>query len=209
MRKMILFALYAFFAQEVDAQNFNKITPTSKQRRYIAIVDHSDNLRTKGWFFAFSEDSVYLVSPNIRLMEGTKYKNPLLYEEAVAVSVTNINSISFKRKNAGLRGALIGLGAGALVGIIMGLADGDDPVQPYTGGFGDLFIGIGNALAMTAGEKAAIGAMGGGLLGAGAGAIIGAVIKKKFVIGRDKAVYNDLHNELMQRVYIPIPEQWP
>ena len=203
MKNITIISLLSFCCLAAHTQTLNDSIATKKSKPYIGIVEQMNNLKLKGWFFTMSEDSVYLLSSNTKLLEPSMYNNPFLMKETVAIPVTNINSISFKKKNAGFKGALIGLGTGALVGMIVGFAGGDDPVQPYTGGFGDLFVALGNAFAMTAGEKAAMGALSGGILGAGTGAILGAVLKKKFVIGSDKAVYNNLHDELMKKVYIP------
>ena len=55
---------------------------------------------------------------------------------------------------------------------------------------------------MTAEQKAAVGALLIGTTGALTGAIIGGLLKKKFIIGGKKDVYRDLHSELMQRLVL-------
>ena len=104
--------------------------------------------------------------------------------------------------------ALIGLGAGVVSGVIIGLASGSDKEQPYYSydqdptGLGNLFVGIENSFAMTAGEKALAGGIGLGMTGAITGAIIGAVAKKKFIIGGRKEKYRDLNDHLMKRLIV-------
>ena len=85
-----------------------------------------------------------------------------------------IGTITTHRKNAQLKGTLIGLGVGVISGVIIGFASGDDPT--YDGPINDPFTGLAVAMsemfAMTAAEKAAAYGI---LLGAG-GAITGLVI---------------------------------
>jgi hypothetical protein len=109
-----------------------------------------------------------------------------------------------KRKNSVLKGALMGLGAGMLAGAIVGLASGDDPVMSYPAddpyGIGSMFIALNNAFAMTAGQKAVLGAMTLGTTGAIIGTVIGAVAHKKFIIGGRKERFHDLQNEVMLKL---------
>ena len=55
---------------------------------------------------------------------------------------------------------------------------------------------------MTAGEKAMFGAIGLGTSGAIMGIIIGAIAKKKFIIGGKKEVYHDLQSDLMRKLIV-------
>jgi hypothetical protein len=75
--------------------------------------------------------------------------------------------VSVERKSHGWAGAGIGLVAGAALGAIAGEAAGDDPPQPCDD-VGCLFV-----IRMTANEKAAMGAIGLGLVGTIAGGIVG------------------------------------
>ncbi len=206
MKKLIIILLCACLANAATGQAVDSVMPKSP-KPHMGIVNQMDKRKLKGWLFRTSEDSVHLLSPDIRLLKASAYLQPLRYKEPMAIAANNIKTISLKKKNAGTRGALIGLGSGALIGMIGGLASGDDKVQPYTGTFNDLFIGIGNAFAMTAGEKAAAGALAGGILGAGVGALLSPVVKKKFTIGGDTKQFHDLHDELMKRSYIQLDKQ--
>ena len=107
------------------------------------------------------------------------------------------------KRNAGLKGALIGLGVGAATGAIIGFVSGDDPIEEC--GPNDFFClgaALNNAFAMTAGQKAAAGAMGLGVMGTITGFILGKVAKKKFIIGGQKDAYRDIQGELMKRLII-------
>jgi hypothetical protein len=135
----------------------------------------------------------------------TSLANPDIKDNTINIGVDQIQSISLRKKNSVLKGALIGLGVGALTGVIAGLASGDDPVQPYYSngqdpyGLGNFFVALDNSFAMTGGEKATGGAIFLGGTGAIIGAIVGAIAKKKFVIGGKKEVYRDLQGDLMKR----------
>jgi len=126
---------------------------------------------------------------------------PILY-----IPAENIRSFSLRRKNSALRGALIGFGIGAVAGIVIGLASGDDPVMEYPDpatdplGLGTFGTALNNAFAMTAEEKAIGGGIGLGATGAIIGTIIGAVAKKKFIIGGKKEKFRDLQSEIMMKL---------
>ena len=69
-------------------------------------------------------------------------------------------------------------------------------------GWGNAFIAFDNSFAMTAGEKAVAEAILLGGTGAIIGTIVGAIAKKKFIIGGNKKVYRDLQGDLMKRLII-------
>jgi hypothetical protein len=98
------------------------------------------------------------------------------------IATLEIGKVVVKKRG---RGALEGLGMGALAGAVIGFALGDDP--PCEPDPNDLF-GIGQGLCETfrlsAGEKALIGAGGGGLWGLAIGALVGS--KDKFVLHENK-----------------------
>jgi len=99
-----------------------------------------------------------------------------------SIDAAQINTITLKKKNAGLKGTLIGFGIGAAIGAIVGLASGDDDPKQW--------------FAYTAGEKAVgLGVMG-GITGAVIGGIAGALAKKVFVIGGKKDLYRSSQAEL-------------
>lgn len=76
-----------------------------------------------------------------------------------APSIVRMETFAGRRSQA-WRGAKLGLAIGAVAGLALGLADGDDPPE--------------NWFAMTAGEKAMAAGAGLGLLGMGIGAGVGA-----------------------------------
>ncbi|HEV8507581.1 MAG TPA: hypothetical protein VGQ53_19350 [Chitinophagaceae bacterium] len=124
----------------------------------------------------------------------------------LTIPAENLKSFTIKRKNSVLKGALIGFGIGAAAGVIIGLASGDDPVMTYPDPYNDplllgtMAVAMNNAFAMTAGEKAVAGGLGLGATGAIVGTIIGAVAKKKFIIGGKKEKFHDLQGEIMRKL---------
>lgn len=175
-------------------------TPAQKGP-YKATIKTIDGKTQQGWLYQVNDSQVVLLK-NVKDLRNTQ--NQLLQPTgSFMLPAEQVHSISLKRKNAGLRGMLIGFGTGALTGVISGFISGDDPVTPYTGTFADIFIGFGNAFAMTAGEKAVAGGLILGTGGAIVGLIIGSVAKKKFTIGGKKEKVRDLHAELVQKNIIP------
>jgi len=186
--KKLIFLITIFSFQLVNAQTENE-PAKKKEKNFIATIKSIDGTVTKGEITGINENSIHI-----------KNLSPYSFDQ--------VQTISVKRKNSVLRGALIGLGAGVVSGVIMGMASGSDKLQSYYSygqdptGLGNLFVGIENAFAMTAGEKALAGGIGLGVTGAITGAIIGAVAKKKFIIGGKKEKYRDLHDHLMKRLIV-------
>jgi hypothetical protein len=169
----------------------------------IAIINTMDGKKIKGWLYKIDTGNVYLLPASVRTLQPLNYKSPNLNDASYRVEALQINTIALKKKNAGLKGALIGLAAGAAIGAAIGFASGDDPVAQYSGNaLGDMFVSLGNAFAMTAGEKAAGLALVGGLTGALIGGITGALLKKKFIIGGKKDVYRNTQEELVKRAMV-------
>jgi len=189
----ILTSLFVFGQSPADSSKSVTIKP------HLANIKAMDGSTQKGWLLQAADDTVYLLAAKHKPIQvGGLYKPD---KSAIQFSkpVPQISIIRTHKKNAVLKGTLIGLASGAVIGAIAGYASGDDPVQPYTGDFADVFIAVGNAFAMTAEEKAATSAVGLGLAGAGIGAIIGAVAKKKFIIGGNRQTYKERQHELKVR----------
>jgi hypothetical protein len=187
--KKILLAAACFLAIVVSKAQANSV-PEEKQKLMIASITTMDGQRINGLLAGVSDSGLVL----------NNYKRPL------TVPPENIKSFTLKRKHSVLKGALIGFGVGAAVGVIVGLASGNDPVVAYPNpaddplGIGTFAAGLNNAFAMTAGEKAGLGGLGLGTTGAIVGTIIGTVAKKKFVIGGRKEKFHDLQADVMMKL---------
>ena len=187
------------FSQTDSTASVKKSVPS------IATIKTLDGKTVKGWFYKMNDENVYLlpVKRNKKYFRSSEFLSPDANAGGFNVQVSQINTIALQKKNAGLKGTLIGLGTGAIIGALTGFISGDDPIQEC--GPNDFFcIGaaINNALAMSAGEKAFAGAIGLGLTGALTGFILGKVAKKKFIIGGKKDTYRDIQGELMKRLII-------
>jgi hypothetical protein len=197
----ILLAIYiSSFGQDDSGQRIKKHVPS------MATIHTIEGKTLKGWFYRLNDDQVVLLhakNKNFRLAGLAKTN-----ENTINIGVDQIQSISLRKKNSVLKGALIGLGVGVLTGTVIGLASGNDPVEPYYSssqdpyGIGNFFVSLNNSFAMTAGEKAMVGAIGLGTSGAIMGIIIGAIAKKKFIIGGKKELYHDLQGDLMKRLVV-------
>jgi len=162
-----------------------------RQKVFIASVTTMDSKSLTGSLAAVNDTQLILKSNNQRMV----------------VPAENLKSFTMKRKHSALRGALIGFGVGSAAGIIIGLASGNDPVMTYNPGpYGDplgleaIGVAMNNSFAMTAGQKAVFGGIGLGVTGAVVGTIIGAVAKKKFIIGGKKEKFHDLQGGLMMKL---------
>jgi hypothetical protein len=204
MKNYLLIAAIFSFTIQGFSQTDSTAVSEKKLIASIATIQAMDGKKTKGWFYKMNDDSLSLlpVKKNKKYFRSSEFKSPDFNETSYNIPVTQINTIALQKRNAGTKGALIGLGVGILTGVITGLASGDDPVEAYQGDFGDIFRGINNAFAMTAGQKALAGAIVFGGLGSLTGFILGKVAKKKFIIGGQKNTYRDLQGDLMKRLII-------
>jgi hypothetical protein len=156
------------------------------QKKFLTSVKTQDNRVINGSVYAVTDSQLILIKSS-----GARYSIP----------AENIQSFTLRRKGSVGRGALIGFCAGALTGVIIGLASGDDKIQgPSDNDPWGIGAAVSNAFAMTAGEKAVAGGILLGSTGAVVGMLIGAIAKKKFIIGGRKQKFRDLQAELMTRL---------
>ena len=185
-----IFLLAASFLAIVVTKAQTDSPAAKKQKTFIASVTTMDGSSLKGPLSAVNDTQLILKTNN----------------HSLHVPAENLKSFTLKRKHSVARGALIGFGIGAAAGIIIGLASGDDPVMTYPNpnedplGLGTMMVAVNNAFAMTAGEKAIAGGLALGATGAIVGTIIGAVAKKKFIIGGKKEKFHDLQGEIMMKL---------
>lgn len=209
MKKIILACYIAFVPILLIAQTdttikyitFSDEKPVTKKGPRVATITLLDGIKQKGILYQLNDSQVVLLE-NIK-GSTTNWKKPDFTPlNQFTIPTDQINTITFKKKNAGLKGMLIGMGIGIFTGAVIGFASGDDEITPYNGDLGDVFIALGNAFAQTAGEKALTGAAALGTGGALVGLVVGSVAKKKFTIGGKKEKVRDLHAELIKRKII-------
>ncbi|HEY6505642.1 MAG TPA: hypothetical protein VIZ28_16820 [Chitinophagaceae bacterium] len=176
--KKLLFPFVFLLAAVTSYAQADTIQPPKKS--YVVKVTTTNSRIIKGMLSSANDSQLVLIN-SIKAVHVPVSANNMLQ-----VPAENIQSFTMKRKNSGLRGALIGFGIGAFTGIVAGFVSGDDDPDTW--------------FAMTAGEKA----VGGGILLGGTGAIIGAIIggvaKKTFIIGGKKEKFRDLQAELMMKL---------
>ncbi len=191
MKQNLLLVLFTTAVFSVTAQT-DSTSPAKSTSPRRATIFTNDGKKIDGWFYKTGDDKIYILPTNGKAVLPAGNTAIEIDKGFYSIDASQINTIALKKKNGGLKGALIGLGIGAALGAIAGFVSGDDPVIQSTGNpYADPFISLGNAFAFTAGEKAlALGAVG-GLTGALIGGIIGAVAKKTFIIGGNKDVYHN------------------
>ncbi len=177
---------------------------TFKKRIYKTSITGMDGKKSAGYLANLSDSILYL--SDFPLHVGTVKIDDHLF----GYPYNHLEKIEIKRKGAvgraAWKGALIGLAAG----VITGLVSGDDPVAPVYNNPNDPFgnaIGNGlnvlyNSFRMTAGEKA----VAGGVVGAGTGALIGALVgslaKKKFIIGGNRQKFHSMSKSILEKLYV-------
>jgi hypothetical protein len=136
----------------VTAQDSTKTTSKYNTNLFL-----SDGKKIKGEIYS-SNDSSIMFKYNVyseKIPGNTNIK-------LINVPVGKIDLLKVKKKGSGGKAILIGIAAGALTGTAIGLISGDDPVN---NDLSDLFR-------MTAGQKAILGAIGGGFWGGVIGGLI-------------------------------------
>jgi hypothetical protein len=186
MKKVSFFMAHALMAAlTLQAQDQIPVQPT-EYKAFNASIQTLDDRAIYG--------SLYAVSDSQLVLKGSS-------GQLFSIASENLKTLSIKRKNSVLRGALIGFGIGVLSGAVIGFASGDDPiVQPGPDDFWGIGAAVSNSFAMTAGEKAIAGGIVMGVSGAIIGTVVGALVKKRFIIGGRKEKYRDLQADLMHRL---------
>jgi hypothetical protein len=192
MRTSLLLALFAALHLSASAQD-----APQKLKRFKVNVFHDKRDISSGFLVPLSDTMLRMVE-FASAINGSDLNSR--YRD---FHYGSINKITVTRKGSVGKGLLIGTLAGIVLGTTIGYMSGDDP--PCTPNSNDVF-GLGYALCegfrTTASEKAAMGAVVGGVLGAPVGIGIGALVRKKFIIGRRKQAFQDMHANMLQWIYL-------
>jgi len=165
-----------------------------KSKTSIAKVELLEG-KEKGYFHHLDSTSIYLASSKAVLRQG----NDLLQ-----LPILSINKLQLKKKGATGRGALIGMVAGGLSGLVRGNGIGrKDDCTPIIktillGGFTIAFETTPSPCGPA--ERGKIGATGGVLIGAILGSIIGST-KRKFIIGGQKSKVREQEEKIKSYEY--------
>jgi hypothetical protein len=179
------------------------VVPDAYHRPFYATITLTDGKVRKGWMYKMNDAEMVFIPGGRSAVKG--WNSPsFLPENSFSIANENVQKITGHRKNSGLSGALIGLGVGTLTGIIIALAEGDDPVYtaPATDIFSGMFFAFSNAFAMKTGEKALVYGTALGTVGGVVGLLVSTVVKKKFIIGGKKEKVRDLQAEMMRKLAI-------
>ncbi|MCK4407749.1 MAG: hypothetical protein KAV44_08750 [Bacteroidales bacterium] len=141
---------------------------------------NSEPFKIKGVLYEVKDSSI-LVSRSVVIQD---YSTDSF--EIAKLNINNIETIKTRRKNSIGKGVLIGAVSGLVVGVLIGLIDGDDPPCPS---------GSWICLRYTAGQKALMAGVPLAVSGAGIGALIGS-IKVKIPINGNINNYNRNKNKL-------------
>ena len=176
----LLIIAFIFFTQQASANTID--TLPLKHRVYKTTILDYKNQSSFGYLSEI-KDSVVMLSPAPITFNSIFSDN----NNIRSFNYKDISTVSIRRTGSTGRGILIGALTGLATGIIAGFVEGDDPPEYW--------------FAMTAGEKAiGYGALG-SVAGAGIGAIIGAISKKKFTIGSKKEKFDEMRMNVLQRAY--------
>jgi hypothetical protein len=183
MKFLFFITLFTIFYSSSIAQDTVKLkAPSIKSRTYEAKVNGENGVLYDHYLVEI-QDSAILVSPKaVPFNMYTGATGSLKY-----LAVSDIESIALRRKGSAGRGALTGGLIGVGLGIIIGLASGDDKPGWFS---------------MSAGDKAlALGMLMGGS-GSMIGLVSGAMIHRKFHIGRSKENLQRMNMTLLEKIYL-------
>lgn len=185
VKKLISFFSFLFLITESFSQNLSDSTAKDKMndslhlkpriyKTNILTYDKSDFI--KGYLVNLSDSGLELSSSPVRLSLEKKNNLQSVY------NYDQLRQVTIRRKGSTGRGAgygaLIGLGFGAIGGLI----SGDDPPGWF---------------ALTAGQKA----IGYGILGIPVGALVGLIVgtvsHKTFIIGGNKNKYKEMRESIL------------
>lgn len=156
--------------------------PTMRSITYKISVGNNSSERVEGYLFNLTDTSlkVGFWPVSFRNLRGSR-------ENVEEINYRQISEIRLKRHHGAARGAWKGAVIGLLTGALAGFIEGDDPPEYWFGA--------------TAAEKAlAYGALGAGA-GTGIGAIIGALAKKRFIIGGNRNSFDEMKANVLTKVY--------
>jgi len=188
-RYFFLFMFLACSGPSLIAQDSARL----KKISFRILVTDFDGKETKGWLSGINDSAIAVSKQPKHFLNTPEAVNNNLLE----INYNLIAAIKLKRKTAAGRGTAIGAVCGLIAGVAAGFIAGDDPHTPASQ---DVF-GIREAFRMTAAEKAGLLGFSGGVIGAGVGALIGALSKKTFIIGGKKQQFDEMRLNVLDRAY--------
>ena len=176
-------AFFLFYCILLLATEFSFCqSPLLRKITYKISVTDSSLRPAKGYLFNITDSSLKVGFWPVAF--GDPQADKEKYKE---INFQHISEMSLKRNHAAGRGAWKGAVIGVLTGVIAGFVEGDDPPEDWFG--------------MTAGEKALMYSGLGAAAGTGIGALIGALAKKRFIIGGRKEKFDEMKANVLTKVY--------
>ena len=155
--------------------------PRMRNLTYKISVMDSNSVWFKGYLYDFTDSSIKISQWPVRLHA------PEFKDDFKKVDFRQVTEMTLKRNHGAGRGAWKGALLGTFFGVAAGLIEGPDP-QEYWFSF-------------TAGEKALLYGGLAGTVGTGLGALIGALVKQKYIIGGRKENFDRMKTDVLNRAY--------
>lgn len=173
----LIFAILLVAAQHAIGQD----TPPIQKKIYKISIADSGRRHLDGYLLNITDTTLQLSHWPVRFGNNPLKGN---YNE---VGYRHISEITIKRNHGAGRGAWKGAVIGLLVGVAAGFIEGDDPAEYW-------FRYTAADKAITYGGMAAV-------AGSGIGALIGALAKKKFIIGGRKENFDGMKMNVLNKAY--------
>lgn len=177
--KKLLIIVSSLFSQVLLAQDTLQYKPGPYK---VSVTTSINDKAIDGYLNSFTDTSVNISSKPV-LFHGYGSNNTT----STVIDYRDISFVDIKRPNRALTGLLFGAGTGALVGVLAGVASGDDNANGHGGCF----------ICFSAGEKASTFGVLLGLTGAIVGAGIGSLLQKTFVIRNSKEKFDEMRWQLV------------
>jgi hypothetical protein len=155
--------------------------PPARKMTYKITISDSASESLKGYLYDITDSSLKISQWAVALRAAE------VRDAFKEVDHRQIRDVTIKRNHAAGRGAWKGALIGTLVGVIAGLVEGGDPQEYW--------------FRLSAGDKALIYGGMAGTVGTGVGALVGALVKKKYTIAGRKKKFDEMKINVLNKAY--------